>query len=144
MEIHCSWTGTVLEPIHETKNVIDVDCIALHIMIQNHSYMCLCGKIFSFGVSQVVTPLKVLFPHHIHLSCLLYLSFYLRVTFLYELIFSFFVAPISNDQPHYNIEPQNGNYGGNHPAYEHFLFAQKSGYMLPSNQQLKSEYTVYL
>ncbi|VDI75840.1 retinoic acid receptor gamma, partial [Mytilus galloprovincialis] len=47
-------------------------------------------------------------------------------------------SPINADHSPYSLEPQNGSYVGSHSAYEHYLFAQKSGYMLPNNQQLKS------
>ncbi|XP_063412811.1 retinoic acid receptor beta-like isoform X1 [Mytilus trossulus] len=52
--------------------------------------------------------------------------------------FEDYTTPINADHSPYSLEPQNGSYVGSHSAYEHYLFAQKSGYMLPSNQQLKS------
>lgn len=47
-------------------------------------------------------------------------------------------SPLNVEQSPY-LEQQNGNYVGSHAAYEHYLFAQKSGYMLPNNQQLKNQ-----
>lgn len=77
------------------------------------------------GVSWIVVSLAAILNHALVYIDLLYFSI---------------SAPINADHSPYSLEPQNGSYVGSHSAYEHYLFAQKSGYMLPNNQQLKSEY----